>query len=125
MSRLSHELDGMDSKRLSWQALEKLPYLTAVILEAIRLSYGIAARLPRVAPDEDLIYRGRDKTYIIPRGTAIGMSTVITHHNEEIFPDSHRFLPERWLDEKGQRRTDREKYMWSFSRGSRVCVGMQ
>ncbi|KAK6224078.1 hypothetical protein LQW54_000225 [Pestalotiopsis sp. IQ-011] len=124
-SRLSRELDGMDPKKLSSQALERLPYLTAVIPEAIRLSYGIAARLPRVAPDEDLVYKGRDKTYVIPRGTAIGMSTVITHHNEDIFPDSHRFLPDRWLDEKGQRRTDREKYMLSFSRGSRVCVVMQ
>ncbi|KAK7911853.1 trichodiene oxygenase [Apiospora marii] len=110
--------------------LEKLPYLTAVILEGLRLSYGIAARLPRVAPDEDLIYRDtRDGTggraYVIPRGYAVGMSTVIAHHDESIFPDSHRFLPERWLDAHDERRPELEKHMLSFSRGSRVCVGMQ
>lgn len=71
--RLSRELAGMDPRVLNWARLEKLPYLTAVILEGLRLSYGIAARLPRVAPDEDLVYHARDgsgRDYVIPRGYA-------------------------------------------------------
>jgi cytochrome P450 len=63
--------------------------------------------------------------YIIPRGTAIGMSSWIMHHNEVIFPNSTMFIPERWLDEKGQQRKDLEQYLLSFSKGSRQCLGMK
>lgn len=45
------------------------------------------------------------------------------HHNENIFPDSHSFLPERWTD-RGDGGKGLEKYMVSFSKGSRQCIGM-
>jgi cytochrome P450 len=45
------------------------------------------------------------------------------HHNETVFPDSHRFKPERWLDPAERKRL--EKYMVAFSKGSRQCIGMQ
>jgi cytochrome P450 len=45
------------------------------------------------------------------------------HHNESIFPDSYKFLPERWLDMTERKKLD--KYMVSFSKGSRSCVGMK
>lgn len=51
------------------------------------------------------------------------MTAYIQHHNEAIFPDSHKFIPERWLDPVERRRL--EKYMVAFSRGSRQCVGMK
>ncbi|KAJ8123130.1 hypothetical protein ONZ43_g851 [Nemania bipapillata] len=91
----------------SWAALEKLPYLGAVIHEGLRLSYGLASRTSRIPTHEDLLYRGvwtpRDSgvptkvEYVIPRGYAIGMSSVITHHDESVYPDSHSFIPERCL----------------------------
>lgn len=119
----------------SWSTLEKLPFLGAVIYEGLRLSYGVASRTARVATEEDLVYRG-DWTprgsqtsvsveHIIPRGFAVGMSSAITHHNEEAFPDSHSFIPERWLDEKMQRRRELERSLLSFSKGSRACIGMK
>jgi hypothetical protein len=45
------------------------------------------------------------------------------HHNETVFPDSHRFKPERWLDPAERKRL--EKYMVAFSKGSRQCIGIQ
>lgn len=118
-----------------WTALEKLPYVSAVIYEGLRLSYGVAGRSARVAPGEDLIYRGNcapkgsqtstQVEYVIPRGYAIGMSSVITHHDESIYPDSHSFIPERWLDEKNQHRKDLHRALLSFSKGSRGCIGIK
>jgi cytochrome P450 len=35
--------------------LEQLPYLTSVLMEGLRLSPGIATRLQRIAPDQDLV----------------------------------------------------------------------
>ncbi|KAI8931399.1 hypothetical protein NX059_011729 [Plenodomus lindquistii] len=64
-----------------WVELEKLPYLSAVIAEGLRLSYGLAGRTARVAPGGgggDLLYRStwtpegavtsKDIEYVIPRG---------------------------------------------------------
>ncbi|KAK0726268.1 cytochrome P450 [Apiosordaria backusii] len=118
-----------------WKTLEGLPYLGAVIYEGLRLSYGLASRTSRVAPGEDLFYQGtwtpkgrnteKKVEYVIPRGYAIGMSAVITHHDESIYPDSHSFIPERWLDEKNQHRKDLDRALLSFSKGSRGCIGIK
>ncbi|KAL4909127.1 hypothetical protein BDW74DRAFT_165739 [Aspergillus multicolor] len=117
-----------DPERTSWSALESVPYLGAVIHESLRLSYGVASRTARVPTDEDLVYRGewenKDMELVIPRGSAIGMSSAVTHHDESVFPDSHSFIPERWLDEKGQKRKDLDRALLSFSKGSRGCVGI-
>ncbi|KAF2395907.1 cytochrome P450 [Trichodelitschia bisporula] len=127
LERLTGELDraAPDPKRLPpWASLERLPFLSACILEALRLSYGVATRLARVAPDEDLVYEGKGVRYVIPRGTAVSMANPLIHHNEEIFPEPLEFVPERWLDGKGGRRRDLEGYLLSFSKGSRQCLGM-
>lgn len=102
LKMLSDELRRADASNLPWFSLEKLPYLSAVISEGLRLSYGVSSRLPRIAPDESLVYRGHFRgqhlEYLIPPGTPIGMSNGINHHNEDVFTDSTSFLPERWLD---------------------------
>lgn len=130
LSRLTQELNSTDPANLSsWSTLEKLPYLYGVVMEGLRLSYGETARSPRVPRDEDLTYRsecgGKKYEYIIPRGTAVGASSVLMHHNQDIFPQSESFMPERWVDENGQRRRELERGMMSFSRGSRQCLGMK
>jgi cytochrome P450 len=92
--------------------------------------------------------------YIIPANTPMSMNHYCAHHDERIFPDSHAFVPERWLDnprapvlntygtvsaEKGastdvpgmSEKGDTEKggrllsrYMVAFNRGTRMCIGM-
>lgn len=102
-------------------------YLYGVIQESFRLGYGISQRSPRIARTEDLVYRSQDGKYqyVIPRGTAIGMSTRISHHHEGIFPDSQAFRPERWITSDGQRNLALDKYLMTFSRGSRACLGIK
>ncbi|RHZ49181.1 cytochrome P450 [Aspergillus thermomutatus] len=117
MEKLKAELEtvGEDPPLIQ---LEQLPYLTGVMLEGIRLSYGVTARLPRIAPFNALKFRD----WTIPPGTPVSMSCLLMHHDETIFPDSHRFKPERWLDPAERKRL--EKYMVAFSKGSRQCIGM-
>lgn len=94
-----------------WATLEKLPYLNSVVHEGLRLSYGTSGRSARIATEEDLVYKGewqgKSLRYVIPRGYAIGMSAYISHHDEKLFPDSHRFQPERWLDHQHRKELDR------------------
>jgi cytochrome P450 len=130
--RLTRELETVvkDSTHLpACSVLEALPYLGAVIQEGLRLSYGVSSRTARISTEENLIYRGdwnkKPVEHIIPKGYAIGMSSVITHHVESEFPDSYAFVPERWLDENNQRRRDLDRSMLAFSKGSRGCLGMK
>ncbi|EAT85300.2 hypothetical protein SNOG_07834 [Parastagonospora nodorum SN15] len=107
---------------------QRLPRLD-VIQEGLRLSYGVSSRTARIPTEENLLYRGewnkKSIEYVIPQGYAIGMSTVVTHHNERTFPDSYAFAPERWLDENNNRRKEVERGMLAFSKGSRSCLGMK
>lgn len=97
--------------------LEKLPFLTGVIKEGLRLSYGATSRLPRVAPDTPLAYGD----WVIPPGTPVSMMIPLTHHNETVFPNSYAFEPSRWIDDKTG---NLDKYLVAFSRGSRACLGI-
>ncbi|OJJ72828.1 hypothetical protein ASPBRDRAFT_124116 [Aspergillus brasiliensis CBS 101740] len=118
MQRLLDELQRLDpNQTASLLQLEQMPYLNGIILEGLRLSYGISSRLPRIAPDTVLHY----KEWSIPPGTPVGMTSVLMHHNETVFPDSYRFMPERWLEPDTRKHL--EKYMVAFSKGSRQCIG--
>ncbi|KAK7931818.1 Cyrochrome P450 monooxygenase [Apiospora marii] len=129
LERLSEELRDSDALNKSWFALEKLPYLGAVVNEALRLSYSVTARTPRIAPYETLSYRGqfqgRPVNYKIPAGTPMGMSSGINHHNEDVYPNSYAFRPERWLEASADQRRQMESSLTSFGKGSRICLGMQ
>ncbi len=101
--------------------LEQLPYLTGVIQEGLRLSYGICTRLERIAPDETLIFNdpATNKAWEIPPGTPVAMTSYMIHRNADIFPDPLSFQPERWVENP---RLD--KYLISFSKGKMQCLGI-
>ena len=97
------------------------PYLVAVVQEAIRLSYGVASRLQRISPDKAILFRDQHskKDWVIPPGTPVGMTSVLVHQDPSIFPDPYAFRPERWIENP---RLDR--FLMSFSKGSRLCLGI-
>jgi len=101
------------------EILEGLPYLTACIQEGLRLSYGVSTRLARISPDSVMIFNDGKKDWHIPPGTPTSMTSYLMHHNQTIFPSSHEYIPQRWLDNP---RLD--KYLASFTKGTRQCVGM-
>jgi cytochrome P450 len=125
LARLREELKHEDPQKLSWVQLEKRPYLHGVIFEGLRVALGIPGRLPRIARDEDLVYQNQGFNYVIPKGTPIGMSSFINHNNEEVFPEPEEYEPERWIDAQGNPNYLMERYIMSFSKGSRQCIGMQ
>ncbi len=106
---------------ISLSVLMQLPYLSAVIQEALRLSYGVATRLQRISPDKVMFFTDlqNERTWIIPAGTPVSMTSVLIHHDPSIFPDSRAYRPERWIENP---RLD--KYLVAFSKGSRQCLGI-
>ncbi|KAJ0425639.1 putative benzoate 4-monooxygenase cytochrome P450 [Aspergillus carlsbadensis] len=101
-------------------ALEKLPYLTAVINEGLRLAEPVTHRLPRILPDKPLVYG----SYTLPPGTTISMTGSFTHQDPSIFPNPQTFNPERWLAGSEEERKQLETYLVPFDKGPRICLGM-
>ncbi|KAF2712577.1 putative P450 monooxygenase, partial [Pleomassaria siparia CBS 279.74] len=101
---------------------ESFPYLSAVISEGLRLSHGTSHRLARISPHTDLQYG----PHTIPAGTPVSMTQMHMHLDAGVFPTPNEFLPERWLPEcctESEWRL-RRSYLVPFSKGSRMCVGM-
>lgn len=99
-----------------FEDLEKLPYLTAVIKESLRMSPSVSCPLPRVVPATGATLSGNQ----IPGGTIVGMSLIFVHNSEEIFPNPKKFDPERWLQPDS---ASLEKWLVAFSKGPRNCIG--
>ncbi|KAI1760614.1 cytochrome P450 [Hypoxylon sp. FL1150] len=112
-----------DVGKVSLATLESLPYLTAVIKEGLRLSYGLSARSQRIDPDKSIVFADKQtgKEWVIPPKTPVSMSNMQIHHDEKIFPHSKSFIAERWLGDEGKKL---EKYLVSFGKGSRSCLGI-
>ncbi|KND87287.1 Trichodiene oxygenase, partial [Tolypocladium ophioglossoides CBS 100239] len=101
------------------QQLEALPFLTGCVQEGLRLAHGPAIRLPRIAPEEALRYGD----WLSPPGTPVSESTILIHLDPTIFPNPKVFDPDRWV------RAEKEgiklrKYIVSFTKGTRVCLGI-
>lgn len=88
-------------------------------MESMRFSPALGTRLQRIAPDRDLVY---DK-WVIPAGTPVGMTTLHMHMDDQLYPEPKRFNPDRWMDTEFRKRA--EKVYAPFSRGGRICLGMQ
>uniref|UniRef100_A0A0W0FEL6 Benzoate 4-monooxygenase cytochrome p450 n=1 Tax=Moniliophthora roreri TaxID=221103 RepID=A0A0W0FEL6_MONRR len=102
---------------LPLERLEKLPYLTAVIKESLRLSFGVVSPMNRVAPEGGAVIAGHP----VPPGTIVSIANPFVHMNPEIFPDPARFNPERWLEDKDH---SLDRYLVSFGKGPRSCLGI-
>lgn len=52
--------------QLDWVSLERLPYLTGVIKEGLRMSYPVTSRLARIVPEPGATFNG----FFIPAGVS-------------------------------------------------------
>lgn len=102
------------------EAVDKLPYLDAVIKETLRLYSPLPAPEPRSLPSKQVSIDG----YMIPARTVVSISPYVLHRNLDVFKDPLQFNPDRWLD-PSQDLAEMKKLFWAFSSGGRMCIGMQ
>ena len=107
---------------------DHLPYLNAVIKEALRIHPATGLPMARLVPPTGATISNT----FIPGGSTVGINAWVAHRNASIFgSDAAIFRPERWLEkeeeeeeeEAGEKRIEMEKYMLPFGMGSRTCIG--
>ncbi|KAJ4360936.1 uncharacterized protein N0V89_001505 [Didymosphaeria variabile] len=112
--RLKLEVDNNAALGAQAVDIEALPYLTAVVKEALRLSMANPTRLPHVIPAGGWMF----KETFFPAKSIVGCSAYELHFNAKVFPEPHEFQPERWLHAT----EEMSKYWFAFGAGSRACI---
>lgn len=130
MAQLVAELEGAAiSAPAPWKQIRDLPYLDAVIREALRINPGIAMIFERVVPQGGFTLP--DGRYL-PAGTKVGINPFVTNRDHGVFgADADEFNPDRWLqgkneslesfEERSRRMKDTVDFV--FGGGGRVCMG--
>jgi cytochrome P450 len=114
----------------TWERLVRNPEAREALVSAVRDDAGAEAQVEativeamRSRPVIPII--GRRVTvpwqlgdYAVDPGSAVGMSILLVHHREDLYPAPFAFRPERWLDRKPG------TYEWiPFGGGIRRCLG--
>lgn len=112
-SKLLSEIETL-SPDADPSAIARLPYLTAVCQETLRIYPVIVA-----TPNRILNFPLKIMDYEFAPGTALIPCIYLTHQREDLYPQPKHFKPERFLD----RQFSPYEYL-PFGGGSRACIGM-
>ena len=93
--------------------ITRLPYLSAVCSETLRIHPVAMLTFPRIV-EEPVELDG----YHLEKGEVLIGCIYLAHHREEVFPDSHTFKPDRFLEKQF---TPYE--FMPFGGGARRCIG--
>uniref|UniRef100_A0A093Y5K2 Pisatin demethylase n=1 Tax=Talaromyces marneffei PM1 TaxID=1077442 RepID=A0A093Y5K2_TALMA len=124
-TRLKKEIDeaasqGKIADPISFKETQELPFLQAVIKEALRLHSATGLPLARVVPEGGAMFAGKQ----FPAGATVGINSWVAHRNTNIFgADADSWRPERWLDEHSNDVAEMDRYFLAFGLGSRTCLG--
>jgi sterol 14-demethylase len=117
LQRIVAELDAMyaDGREVSYQALREIPLLECALKETLRLHPPLVILMRKVVAD----FRYGDWT--VPAGCNVAVSPAVSNRMPEHFPEPDRYLPERYLSERGE---DKQPFAWiPFGAGRHRCVG--
>ncbi|KAL2140538.1 hypothetical protein VTI28DRAFT_3656 [Corynascus sepedonium] len=126
LNRLRDEIDQncpqnkKASPHISFAQSQAMPYLQAVIKEALRVHPATGLPLERVVPEGGLTIA----EVFFPQGSIVGINSWVAHSNQTIFgDDADIFNPDRWLCEDTERLSTMNRHWMPFGLGSRNCIG--
>ena len=110
--QLLEELDRLGDKPTPIE-IAKLPYLSAVCAETLRIYPIVPAAFLRV-PQSPIEIMG----YTFPAGSALALSVYLLHQREDLYPQPKQFKPERFIE----RQYSAYEYL-PFGGSNRRCIG--
>ncbi|KAK9459851.1 cytochrome P450 [Lipomyces oligophaga] len=111
--------------------LDKLPLLSAVIDETLRLYTPMPASESRLVPASGYLYTpssssygDKSSSYFLPGGTVISIQPWTLHRDPIVFSDPESFNPERWLINDPEVLRLMNRSLIPFGAGATLCSGM-
>ncbi len=119
LDRLTDEIRGafQRDEDITYEELAKLPWLTAVLEEGLRLFPSAPIGFTRAVPHGGDTVDG----HMLPAGTTVSTCMWAATHAEDNFRDPYKFRPERWMDKENT--SDKLRASNPFSLGPRGCIG--
>jgi cytochrome P450 len=111
LERLNAELAAAGALA-STDEIAKLPFLSAIVDETLRI-HPIVPLVPRIL-EQDFELGG----WLLPKGSAIGVSVMLLHQNPDTYPNPTEFNPDRFLG-----KTFSPFEYAPFGGGARRCIG--
>jgi len=121
LKKLQNELDSVlqnTEDKITFEVLEKLPYLHCIIKETLRLKVAVPF-ITRVT-EKDII-AGK---YTIPKGIRLFILVDALQRDTKYWSDADSFIPERWL-KIDENKAKSDGYYFPFGLGPRSCIGQR
>lgn len=113
---LHAEVDGvLTDATATFADLPHLPVTERVIMETLRMYPPVWFLTRRVT--EPCVLGG----FALPAGATVALSPYLLHHLPDVFPEPHRFRPDRWRT--GSANTRPTGAFLPFGAGRRKCIG--
>lgn len=114
------ESNGNLESCVSWAETQQMPYLDAVVKEALRIHPVVGMILERVVPPGGIKIYG----HYFPEGVLVGISPWVQGRDRSIYgDDADHWRPERWLDCEPTQLSKMNAASLAFGGGSRTCIG--
>lgn len=102
----------------------KLPYMSAVVHESLRLHPSVGMMLARGVPAGGASFAiDGDRKVWIGEDVEIGVNPWVIHRDPTLFPDPEAFVPRRWLDASPEQLTRMTRAWMPFGAGRHTCSG--
>ncbi|ETS77432.1 hypothetical protein PFICI_11306 [Pestalotiopsis fici W106-1] len=110
----------ISSNKITFKESQDMPYLQAVMKEALRMHPALGLPLERVVPEGGAVIGGR----LFPENSIVGINTWVEHRNPIVFgTDADEFRPERWFTDDAAKLASMNSHWVPFGLGSRTCIG--
>lgn len=99
-----------------------LPFTRACMNETLRL---YIANMTLRKAEKEFEFETAAGRFRIPEGDAFFLASYITHYDEKVFPEPHRYNPDRWLDAAGlfNEKAFPADHFVPFGKGRYSCSG--
>ncbi|EDW00825.1 GH21101 [Drosophila grimshawi] len=112
-----HEVLAKHNNVYSYDNIKEMAYLEQVVMETLR-KYPVLAHLTRKTIAD---YSPEDPKYYIEKDTAVIVPAIGIHYDPDIYPEPHKFKPERFTEAEI---AARPSVSWlPFGDGPRNCIG--